>query len=445
MSEAAELASFVTTPYAGYTYSYPHKTAHRPLNPAVPLRELWANQKKDALSLYLHVPFCLSRCAYCNLFSLSSPPSELPDKYLAVLGRQAKVVRECLGTASFSRLAIGGGTPTLLTCRQLESLIYIAKGVMGADPVFVPTSVEVSPSTVTAEKIGLLRAAGVRRFSIGVQTFGEEQARCLGRRQAPQSVHRAIETIRSEQAEVLNIDLMYGIPGQNLESWKNDLRQALRHRPEELFLYPLYVRPLTPLGAKLEELSPWLSQRQEAYRVGRSLLLEAGYQQVSMRMFRLTANEVPGPQYSCQEDGMVGLGCGPRSYTSTLHYSSRYAVSQKGVQEILNNYLAWNDSAFASADHGIHLGREDQCRRWVLQSLLRVEGMSRQAYRAKFQSDVIEDLPELELLSRKNLMVSSGDRVVLTELGIELSDAIGPWLYSQRVRELMEGYSWQRN
>jgi oxygen-independent coproporphyrinogen III oxidase len=219
-----------------------------------------------------------------------------------------------------------------------------------------------------------------------------------------------------------------------------------RTRPEELYLYPLYVRPLT--GLERWGRQPEDALRLSCYRAGRDLLLGEGYEQVSMRMFR-RANAAAaasrrsdvGTEYCCQADGMVGLGCGARSYTRALHYSSDYAVGAVGVREIIGNYLAKDDAAFGVADYGCELDDVEQRRRWVIKSLLRVDGLDRAAYRDRFVTDALEDLPELGELRELGLANVTDDDVRLSDAGLERGDAIGPWLYSARVQETMSSFA----
>src|SRR5262249_5744093 len=149
-------------------------------------------------------------------------------------------------------------------------------------------------------------------------------------------------------------------------------------RPEELYLYPLYVRPLTGLGRSDRE---WDDVRRSCYREARPLLTGEGYTQVSMRMFRAAhAPAETGPVYCCQEDGMVGLGSGARSYTRALHYSGEYAVGARGVRQIIADYVTRPEESFACADYGFRLDGAEQRRRYVIQSLLAQEGLARSAY-----------------------------------------------------------------
>jgi oxygen-independent coproporphyrinogen III oxidase len=427
------------SPYQSYTYAYPHKTAYRSLEPAMALKDVWANEARDALFLYIHIPFCEMRCGFCNLFTTVNAPQSLERSYLQTLERQALRVLEALGDAKFARFAIGGGTPTYLEPADLERLFVIAQKVYGIDLASTPTSVETSPATASADRLEVLKNYGVDRVSIGVQSFIESEVHSVGRTQQNTQVFEAFKTIRSAGIPILNIDLIYGLAFQTPASWLQSLQTALEWQPEELFLYPLYVRPKTGLGNSKRS---WDDARLELYRLGRDFLASNGYEQVSMRMFR--RNTAPknssSINYDCQNDGMVGLGCGARSYSQNLHYSSEYAVGQTGVREILHDFVQRPDSSFDLASHGFKLDRLEQQRRFVIQSLLQVSGLDLHFYRSRFDSDVFMDLAQLLELMPLGFATLHEDSLKLTAAGLERSDAIGPWLYSSHAQHLMQGY-----
>ena len=427
-------------PYQSYTYAYPHKTAYRALTPPVPLGDAWASQNRSSLFLYLHIPFCEMRCGFCNLFTMVGAPASLERAYLDALTRQAEQVRGALGEASFSRIALGGGTPTYLDVRDLARLFDLI-ATFGATPAELPTSVETSPATATPERLSLLTERGISRLSIGVQSFVESEVRGVGRAQRTAEVTAALDNIRAAGPVGLNIDLIYGLAHQTPESWLYSLREARRWQPEELFLYPLYVRPLTGIGRLGRS---WDDERLELYRLGRDYLLSNGYVQTSMRRFQLAALPLESePEYTCQLDGMVGLGCGARSYTRELHYSSEYAVGASGVREILHDFVARPSQSFGLATHGLRLSAEEQRRRYLLQSLLHLSGLELDEYRRDFGSDAHADFPELLHLISANWATEQHGTLRLTPAGLEYSDAIGPWLYSAAVRALSEGYAWR--
>jgi oxygen-independent coproporphyrinogen-3 oxidase len=160
-----------------------------------------------------------------------------------------------------------------------------------------------------------------------------------------------------------------------------------------------------------------------------------------MRLFRRAGvpNET-GPAYCCQEDGMVGLGSGARSYTRGLHYSLDYAVGHRGVKEIIADYLACSPEELALVDHGFVLDEVEQRHRYLLQSILNVAGLDAARYAARFGSDPADHFPDLRLFADLGLLVYDGGRWRPTALGLERSDALGPWFFSRLVRDLMARY-----
>ncbi|MFE4258559.1 STM4012 family radical SAM protein [Streptomyces sp. NPDC056883] len=435
------------TPYESYVYAYPHKTAYRPLPERPHLRGLWAEQPKHALSLYLHVPFCEVRCGFCNLFTRIGAPEGLTTAYLDALERQASAVRGALGDGEpvrFAAAAFGGGTPTFLTASELERLCDIAEKAAGADLRAVPLSVEASPATATADRLAVLADRGTTRLSLGVQSFVPDEARSAVRPQKRAEVEAALSRIREAAIPVLNVDLIYGIDGQTEESWRYSLDAALAWRPEELYLYPLYVRPLTGLGRGPADASSagWDEQRLRLYRAGRDHLLAAGYEQVSMRMFRRTgAPQEAADDYACQTDGMIGLGCGARSYTAELHYSFDYAVDMRQIRTIVDDYVSRPEEDFARAEHGRWIDAEEARRRHLLQSLLQAHGMPVSEYRERFGSGPREDFPaELAAFAERGWLVDDAELLRLTPEGLAHSDAVGPALFSADVRAAMAAY-----
>jgi oxygen-independent coproporphyrinogen-3 oxidase len=422
--------------FQGYAYGYPHKTAYRKLDPPIPLREAWRDEDKSALFLYLHIPFCEMRCGFCNLFTTSESNSALMEQHFEAMKRQAASTVGSLGSdATFARVAIGGGTPSILSPDALERLLdFVREFPFAGKPLF---AVEVSPATVTREKLHLLKSAGVTRVSIGAQSFDETETRALGRQQRTAELENAISLIREVGFPTRNIDLIFGIAGQTEGSWIASLRRALDFAPDELYLYPLYVRPLTLLGRREQAED---DQRLQLYRVGREFLLEAGYQQISMRLFRKGA-ALEGPIYCCQEDGMVGIGAGARSYASALHYSTEWAVSFASVKEIIANYTETPRDRFAFAEYGIALSFAEQQRRYVVKSILRRDGLDIAAYRARFGSDPRQDFDEIRELVEAGFLALADGCLLPNSLGFENSDAIGPWLYSTAVVDRMNAFA----
>lgn len=426
-------------PYQGYAYAYPHKTAYRHFDSPIPLQEIWDSEDQCSLYLYLHLPFCEMRCGFCNLFTTTNPGEDVVSRYLTAVDTQIEAAGNYLTSgARFTRGAVGGGTPSFLTLSELETLFQSLDKLPGYASQEMPFSFELSPATVTGEKLKFLVGQGITRFSIGVQSFLEQETKAFGRPQKLPQVHQALETIRHSGVEVMNIDLIYGADIQTTSTWRNSINEALRYEPEEIYLYPLYIRPLTGLEKTGRTAA---DHRIDLFRTGRDLLRENGYEQISMRLFRKQDSAITGgPVYCCQEDGMVGIGAGARSYTTELHYCTEYAVGRNGINEIIADYSSRTLDEHSHAVYGCHLSEPERKRRYLMKSLLRIDGLSLADYHRYFRTEVMSDFPELNDLLQFDLARLSENSLVLNDSGFERSDTIGPWLFSASVTSKMENY-----
>ncbi|MEU9037865.1 STM4012 family radical SAM protein [Streptomyces sp. NPDC048352] len=440
------------TPYEQYVYAYPHQKAYRLLEDGPLLSELWSGERLDALSLYVHIPFCEMRCGFCNLFTRTGAPEEVTRDFLGTLERQARVTREALEAKGepirFTLAAFGGGTPTYLTADELTRLCDISENIMGADLKAASWSVETSPATATADRIAVLAERGATRLSIGVQSFIDEEARAAVRPQKRAEVEASLARLKEADFPILNIDLIYGIDGQTERTFKVSLDAALAWEPEEVYLYPLYVRPLTGLITRhAKTLEEWNDQRLRLYRYGRDHLLSAGYEQTSMRVFRRTGTaaveDTDGSSISeyNQQAGMVGLGVGARSFTTDLHYTTDYAVAVPEVRRIIDDYIATPTDRFRRAQWAFRMDGGERRRMYVLQHLLESTGLHTAAYEQQFATRFEDDFgPQLDSLLKRNWLREKGGTLALTPDGMAWADAIGPMFFSDRVRTRMSTY-----
>lgn len=422
--------------FAGYAYAYPHKTSYRPLEPPVPLSVAWQREEKNALFLYVHLPFCEMRCGFCNLFTAVRPATQFLSQTLDAIHRQSQVTAREIRPQQISQVAFGGGTPSLLSVEELQRLIQRLSDTWPIDWNTARVSFEVSPATIDSEKLSLLRSYDVDRISMGVQSFSPHDLKSLGRPQSDRQVEAAIAAIKDAGFPIFNLDLIYGANGQTEQSWLETIERAVDAAADEIYLYPLYVREATGLGRTGKSPS---ARRRELFFAARRVLVDAGYHQESMRLFRRPGVASEG-DYCCQEDGMIGLGPGARSYTRRLHYSSKYAVSQAGVKRIIADFNARQDGELAFADYGVRLDAEEQRRRYLIKSLLRAAGLDLDAYQARFDAEAEDDFPQIAELAALGLGLREGRALRLTSEGLSWSDVIGPWLYSRRVTSRMEAF-----
>lgn len=413
-----------------YVYSYPHKSLYRPFHEAVRLDELWQREVVREASLYVHLPFCEMRCGFCNLFTSSQPRESVIQQYTDTLERQMEVVGRATRGISCTDLYLGGGTPTILSPSQLTRLFNSLALHFPQRGGEFSIGIETSPATATEERIRVLADHGVNRVSVGVQTFDPFGQRALGRPQSVEQVHEALRTIREFEFPILNIDLIYGYAGQTETVWKQTLEETLAYSPDELYLYPLYVRPGTGLGNRGDFVEPAF----HLFKVARDLLQARGYEQKSLRCF----SKVHGSR-EFQDRNMIGLGCGARSYTSTLHYSDRFAVRQRDIQAIIAQWIQRGSETFESAYYGVRLSTAEQFRRRFLLALLDGDGLLVEDLNRQIPDSIrsaMQELTEYGLAS----WLDDHSRFRLTPQGLMKSDIIGPLFFSDEAKRALREF-----
>ena len=434
----------IENPYIQYMYSYPHKTAYRSLkntdfgDSGINLADVINRLEGQENSLYIHIPFCQYKCGYCNLFSVVGQNIERMEQYVEVMEKQASQLAGIIPEhISFADLTIGGGTPLILPEKFLSRVFDIARKYFSFEYGKRPVVVETSPNQTTEEKLRLLKSYGVTRVSIGVQSFHEKELEMLCRYHTPQAARAAIEAIKHIGFPCMNIDIIYGIPEQTESSLLASLKQAIQYEPDELFVYPLYVKEGTTLykkGIKRGDNAANLYQCATAY------LKENGYLQQSMRRFVRQKKTRLEPKNLCGFGNTLSIGCGGRSYLGNLHFCTPYAVGQEQCNQRLRTYMEQED--FLTITHGYILSEDEQKRRYAVKHILFGKGIDKADYRAHFGEEVQRDFPMIDSWCQKGYAIVNDTHVTLTESGIALSDYLGAQFISAEVAEKME--VWKR-
>ena len=414
--------------YVSYMYSYPHKTAYRTLTPPVSLSPYLERLEGREASLYFHIPFCAHKCGYCNLFSQQCCDAERISLYLHTMRRQAEQLSVAAQGLMFTSFAVGGGTPLILDEGQLEELFCLAE-LFGVHPSRVFTSVETSPEYTQKSVLRQLRARGVERLSMGVQSFNETELKKLKRRPGLGTVVGALENIVEAGFPQFNLDLIYGIEGQTVESFMRSLNTALTYRPNELFIYPLYVRPGTRIDVRSTDDIGYA-----IYKSARELLVGQGFVQTSMRRF--VRRETTETEFSCGDEVMLSCGAGGRSYLGNLHYATPYAVRQQAIADEIDHYIRTTD--FMTAANGFLLSTEEMQIRFIIKNLMYHRGVDLAEYEKRFGEKPDRNL--FREFTDRGWIEETGLIVRLTEEGMAYSDYIGQAFISPVVRKLMSEY-----
>ncbi|MEH2921597.1 radical SAM family heme chaperone HemW [Samsonia erythrinae] len=264
--------------------------------------------KLPPLSLYIHIPWCVQKCPYCDFNSHALkgevPHQEYVDHLLADLDADLPLT----GGRELHSIFIGGGTPSLLSAQAMQTLL---DGVRARIPLTANAEItmEANPGTVEADRFSGYQRAGINRISIGVQSFDPQKLTRLGRIHGPDEARRAAQLAAGLGLRSFNLDLMHGLPDQSLDEALDDLRQAIALNPPHLSWYQLTIEPNTLFSSRPPTL-PDDDALWDIYEQGHALLSAAGYQQ-----YETSAYAKPG--YSCQHNlnywrfgDYMGIGCG---------------------------------------------------------------------------------------------------------------------------------------
>ncbi|MEQ4512681.1 MAG: radical SAM family heme chaperone HemW [Dickeya sp.] len=260
------------------------------------------------LSLYIHIPWCVQKCPYCD-FNSHALKGEVPhDDYVAHLLADLDADLPMVSARPLHSIFIGGGTPSLLSAEAMQQLLDGVRARLSLVPD-AEITMEANPGTVEADRFSGYQRAGVNRISIGVQSFSPDKLTRLGRIHGPEEAKRAAVLAAGLGLRSFNLDLMHGLPEQSLDEALDDLRQAIALNPPHLSWYQLTIEPNTLFGSRPPVL-PDDDALWDIFEQGHRLLSDAGYQQ-----YETSAYAKPG--YQCQHNlnywrfgDYLGIGCG---------------------------------------------------------------------------------------------------------------------------------------
>ena len=278
----------------------------------------------DLISLYVHIPFCLRKCRYCDF--LSAPQTDIDrERYVKALIREIKTQKDCPAGRPVDTVFFGGGTPSVLSADQIGRIIDALREVFLILPD-AEVSLETNPGTADFEKLSAFKEAGINRLSMGVQSMHDEELHLLGRIHTAEQALEAFKTARAAGFDNINIDLMSALPGQTFDSWADSLRQAVEWRPEHISAYSLIIEPGTPFSALYEagELPPLPDEEtdRKMYHYTREYLAQHGYGRYEISNYALKGRECRHNSGYWTGHPYLGFGIGAASYVNGARFSN---------------------------------------------------------------------------------------------------------------------------
>lgn len=372
-----------------------------------------------SLEIYIHIPFCVKKCAYCDF--LSAPANEeAREKYVELLCEEISAA--CGKTEGYkvTSIFLGGGTPSLLTGKQVEKVLQAIYENFEVNKD-VEITLEMNPGTVTTEKLEKYRESGINRLSIGLQSVHDAELKMLGRIHTYAEFLDAYRMARKAGYENINIDLISAIPGQTVESWEESLRKTAALEPEHISAYSLIIEPGTPFyewygdekkrNDKRLEL-PDEDDEREIYRRTKEILEELGYH-------RYEISNYARPGFECRHNlgywervPYLGFGIGAASFFGHARYSNPSEIEEY-------------KKCFAEKFKAPVLAQEEEMEEFMFLGLRKMNGVSKEEFQKEFRTE-IESIygKQKEKLIKMNLIEEQDGRLLLTEKGIDVSNAV---------------------
>ena len=373
------------------------------------------------LGLYVHVPFCASTCDFCAFYQIA-PTAERVKKFLRGIAREAELAA---WTRPVRTVFWGGGTPGLLAARDLARLAETVIARCGGTPE--EWTVELAPGSVTAERLAVLKDAGVTRISMGAQSFQPAWLDALGRRHSREQIYRAYERVRAAGFASVNLDLMFALPGQTEAEWAVDVREAVALAPDHLSTYCLTFEEDTALWVKLSQGRVKLDPEHEArlYESTWAQLEAAGYAQYEVSNFARAGHACRHNLNTWRMHEWIGLG--------PAAASQQAGVRGANIAD-LDKWLEYLERGERVTEERATLTETSLAEDALIFGLRMNEGVDVAAWRGRAPDAPWETVGTL--LARivdEGLAAHEGARVRLTNRGRLVADAIGA--------ELMEAFS----
>ncbi len=368
------------------------------------------------MELYLHMPFCVRKCAYCDFLSFPTD-QETQNLYTRRLMEDIDAMGKKYGDIPVDTIFIGGGTPSVPDSALIVGIMeHVRKAFHVAEGAEI--SMEANPGTVTREKLTDYRRAGINRLSFGLQSANDRELKLLGRIHTWAEFLESFHLARECGFTNINIDLMSALPGQTRESWKDTLKRVTDLNPEHISAYSLIIEDGTPFGEKYgseegRKLLPDEDSEREMYHETKRFLRDCGYE-------RYEISNYAKPGRACRHNigywtGLpyLGLGLGASSYMD----GCRFAVNSD-----MKQYLEEKPGMFTDVEK---LTKKDMEEEFFYVGLRMTAGVSLPEFERRFGVSAKDVYPGLmEMFVEEKAAVFQGDRFVLTDYGLDVSNYI---------------------
>ncbi len=378
------------------------------------------HHKKETLSIYIHIPFCLSKCSYCDFISFANINS-LHKPYIDALLKEISLYKSVINNNQIATVFIGGGTPTSLSD---DLFLRLIKGIdevlaLNCNSKNIEYTVEANPKTITAQKASTMKDYNINRVSLGLQSANETELKILNRIHNFKDLEDSVNILKNNGIDNVNIDLMYAIPNQTLKSFKTTLHKVLALNPAHISCYSLILEEGTliyELYNKNKISFPTENEDISMYELAVNKLTSSGYEHYEISNFSL-------PDKKCSHNitywkvmPYLGFGVSAHSFYDKYRYSNTNSIDEyidllsKNSLPIKNKELIDDTMAFEE---------------WIFLRLRMKEGIKFEDINLRFNIDFLDKYKsKLDKLSSEGLVIYDEKKISLTLKGFELSNYV---------------------
>ena len=361
------------------------------------------------IGIYIHIPFCIKKCAYCDFISFSDK-NELIEKYIEALKKE---ISETLANKNLlaKTIYIGGGTPSSIDSKHIEEILNCVKNNIAIDKS-AEITIEINPGRVDREKLKSYFYMGINRISIGLQETSNEILKLIGRIHTYEDFLNTYNDAKKVGFNNINIDLMFALPNQNLENIKKSLEKIIKLKPNHISTYSLILEEGTKLYENRKELIlPDEETERNMYWYIKNTLESNGYKHYEISNFSLEGCESKHNLDCWNQKEYIGLGLSAHSYLNGIRYSNTNNINQ---------YISENKKIIHE-----NQTKEEMQKEFMLLGLRKIVGIHISEFKNKFgENPIYLYRKELNKLVEENLIEIEGDIIKLTNKGLDLANIV---------------------
>lgn len=376
---------------------------------------------KNEIGVYIHIPFCMKKCFYCDFVSYANK-EDMIEKYIKALEKEIKIKAEENKLLKINTIYIGGGTPSFIDSKHIVYIINAIKESFNVKEN-AEITIEVNPGTVTKNKLEDYIKCGINRISIGLQTTNNELLKQIGRIHTYEQFLETYNLIRMVGFNNINVDLMLALPNQTIKDLEDSLNKVIMLKPEHISVYSLILEEKTKLydlveSGKLELLDE--SIERNMYWKVKNILEQNGYKHYEISNFAKQGYESKHNLNCWNQEEYLGMGVAAHSYLNSKRYSNTENLEQY-INKLLEEEGIKNDIVTVHEEQTL----EDKQKEYMLLGLRKIEGVKISDFKNKFvQNPIYIFRKELDKLVKEDLIQVEDNNIKLTKKGLDLANLV---------------------